>query len=248
MEGTAQNKVLLSFVILMLWDVAVAFDVRPLGMQLRPDGNKLAGDIEIFNPTSEALPVEISVHQLELDPNNRSPRRGRLAEDELMVFPPAALIGSGEAQSVRVQWLGAEDAIEQARSYLIVIEQLPVNDDDGEEGVQMVLTFNAVVHVANTSFAPELSAELLPDTPDQQNRETPVNRVNIRNDGNGIAFGESLSLEIVNREGDTMIVGPEQLDAESGEIFIPPRSSQIVHVIADGIFREVVTVLPLYER
>lgn len=212
-----------------------AFDVSPLVIQLKPDGHRTSASIEIRNTSAAELPVELSVHELKLDPVTRSARRGNAADEDLMVFPPAAILSPNGTQSIRLQWIGGAQPLDKTRSFIVAVEQLPVLVDDNEEGVELILTFNAIVHVANGNFRPALEVDLL-------EKANPVNdisgsldktlssrtRARISNTGQGVAFGERLSLSITQRDNRAFTIDSDALHAERGEIFLPPGSSQVV--------------------
>ena len=128
----------------LLGTAANAMSVSPITLDLSA-GGKSSGQITVINDGAIALPVEIIISRMEMDESGKSTTKP--AGDELLLFPPQALIAPGATQSFRVQWVG-DPQIKQSQSYIFSVNQVPVKMPKGTSGVQVVFNFATIVNVA----------------------------------------------------------------------------------------------------
>ena len=208
---------------------ADAFEVHPLVHRIESLGRLSSSNVVVTNSSDQPLPVEFTAYALEYD--GKSAQRGAPADDELLVFPPSAIVAPGRVQAARVQWLGEPD-IERARSYIVIVEQIPAfgASVDDASGVQVLLTFNVYVHVSPPGAEPRLVV-----------RERRVESANGRstlhlrlvNDGNGNAYGSLMSFEL-DGEGRIGRVLPEADGVGTAELFFPPGFEREVELPLPG--------------
>lgn len=198
-----------------------AFEVQPMIQRLDVSSGVSYSSIQIRNTSDQALPVEISTYRMEL--HNGNPHTGVSADNELLVFPPSVLIAPASTQVVRVQWIPG-DAAEKDTSYIVLIEQLP--NRGAREGVQMLLAFNAVVHVhlPNTKSALRVTQSRIKfeDT-------VPVLEVELHNSGNGNAYGHGISLQL-EWGLETRTISADELANYVSDLFLPPGYRRTIEI------------------
>jgi len=202
-----------------------AFEVNPLVSVLKIQEAESSFSVRVSNPTTEPLPIEVSSFELRFQ--DEIPGQGMPADDRLLIFPPAALIPPGGTQMVRVQWIGDLD-VATDQSFLVLIEEVPVElPKNSGSAVQMLLSFNTVVHVIPNSTAPALE---IVGTPSLVNDES-LHGVDllIRNSGNGLAVGDRILLELADA-GDTTVIDAVDLQQLGIELFFPPNSSRTIRL------------------
>lgn len=90
----------------LLGTAAEAMTVQPVIVDLATAGGRMSAVVTVENTFATPLPVELKV--VEADFNNGLVTTNRETED-LLIFPPQALIQPGRTQSFRVQWVGDPD-------------------------------------------------------------------------------------------------------------------------------------------
>jgi len=208
----------------LLASLARAFEVNPLVHSLAPFEGERDTALTVRNTTAEELRVEIRVFELALGADG--PERGPDADERLFTLPPAAAIPPGGSQVVRVQWLPAEP-LERDASFIVAVEQVSGEAvaSAPQAGVQMLLTFNTVVHVEAAGARPELRAEAA--TLDGGARL----RFELVNEGRGNAYGERLSLTLADGRRSVPLT-PAELSAQGVNLFLPPDARQAVELTA----------------
>jgi fimbrial chaperone protein len=124
---------------------ARAFSVSPTHIELTSVGRAGRRQIVVQNTYAVPLPIEISVEKFTLDENGR--RRAIEAGDDFLVFPSQALIPAGGTQVFRLQWVG-EPLLEKSQSYIVNVSQVPVRTARQHSGLQVAVSFGALVNVA----------------------------------------------------------------------------------------------------
>lgn len=203
-----------SILCVALCSVAQAFDIQPLVHRIDPGSGVISSIIQVRNSTDRPLPLDISSYRLALDEG--TPSAAQPADDELLAFPPAVVIKPGDTQLVRIQWIAAEPLL-QDQSYLVVVEQLPQGDT--RDGVQMLLAFNAVVHVSASKSQPRLEISARGNLSDET---LPSLEIDLHNKGNGNAFGNSISL-VLATDTERHVIKPVELANYAPDLFLPPN-------------------------
>jgi fimbrial chaperone protein len=132
---------------------AAAMGVTPTQVEMVSAGQKARAQITVTNDSPKAMPVELSIERLVLD--EKGATRTSAAGDTFLVFPPQALIAPGASQVFRLQWVG-EPQIAQSDSYMISVNQIPVNMAKGRSAVQIVMAMGVQVNVAPPEGAASL--------------------------------------------------------------------------------------------
>jgi fimbrial chaperone protein len=135
--------------------LAVAMTVQPVIVDLSPAGRKNTALISVDNPSREPLPVELRIYEAVLDANGVTV--SSKASEDLLIFPPQAIIAPSATQSFRVQYIG-DPGMERSRHYYVTVAQLPVQLPEGTSAIQIVYNFNVVVSVAAPGQTAQISA------------------------------------------------------------------------------------------
>lgn len=143
---------------------AWAMSVSPVLVDMKPGGRDAVSQIRVINTGAQPLPVELAVQVASLNSNGEV--ESKPAEDEdLLIFPPQALIAPGATQVFRLQWAG-DPEIDKSRTYLVSVAQQPVELPEGTSGIQLLYDFQVAVNIAPMSGAPALTvsqAEVVTD-------------------------------------------------------------------------------------
>lgn len=150
---------------------AKAFSVSPTHIELTSVGRAGRSQIVVRNTQSITMPVEVSIEKFVLDENGR--RRAVRAGDDFLVFPVQAMIPPGSSQVFRLQWVG-EPLLNQSESYIVNIAQIPVRMPKGRNGVQVAVSFGALVNVAPPQGQAQLNLVSTDIVTDQTGRRLPM--------------------------------------------------------------------------
>lgn len=132
---------------LVVVGAVAAMTVQPVVLDLRMSGRQMSAPIRVENNGPNPLPVEIRVVEADFLPDTVR-ASDRLSED-LIVFPPQALIPPGETQVFRIQYVG-DPSSESSRHYYAEVSQLPVELPVGQSAIQILYNFQVMVNVAST--------------------------------------------------------------------------------------------------
>src|SRR6478609_2043182 len=97
-----------------------AMTVQPVVIDLQTSGRSMTQVVTVENTFANPLPVELRVEDLTLDENGVHASGHQ--SDDLLVFPPQALIAPGETQTFRVQYVG-DPALARSRHYYVTVAQ-----------------------------------------------------------------------------------------------------------------------------
>jgi P pilus assembly chaperone PapD len=109
--------------------------------------------ISVENTFSTPLPVELRVEELRADGNGFTGTG--VESNDLLVFPPQAMIQPGQTQSFRVQYVG-DPALARSKHFYVTIAQLPVQRAEGAPAIQVLYNFQVLVSVSPQGGEPAL--------------------------------------------------------------------------------------------
>jgi fimbrial chaperone protein len=142
---------------LALVTAVAAMTVQPVVLDLKMAGREMSAPLRVENNGPNPLPVEIRIVETDFTPDGVS-ASDRVTED-VMAFPPQAIIPPGATQVFRVQYLGDPDA-DRSRHYYAEVSQLPVQLPEGQSAIQILYNFQVMVNVAsNRGGEPSLSIQ-----------------------------------------------------------------------------------------
>lgn len=183
----------------VLFGVAWAMTVQPVVLDLRMTGRQASAPLRVENTGPNPLPVEIRI--VEADFTSETVRASDRASEDLLVFPPQAIIPPGETQVFRVQYVGDPGAA-QSRHYYAEVAQLPVELPAGQSAIQILYNFQVMVNVASsTAGDPQLvveGAEIVPGADGAASRIA----FTVRNGSLNYGYLSNGSLTVVHRGAD----------------------------------------------
>jgi len=129
-----------------------AMRITPIVFDMTAAGAGSKKTITVTSTEAKPLPVELVITPVDLDANGKHIALTN-GEDDLMIFPPQAVIPPGATQTFRVQWIG-DPQLAKSQSYSISINQVPVQIDMPEAqpdkihtAMQVVLNFSVFATV-----------------------------------------------------------------------------------------------------
>jgi fimbrial chaperone protein len=122
-----------------------AMAVRPVIIDLGVNARSMSTTMEVSNAFNDPLTVELTAREVTFGAQEGEAPTFKPTEDILM-FPPQALIAPGAAQNFRVQYLG-DPALARSRHFVITVAQLPVKLPEGQSAIQVLYNFQVLVSV-----------------------------------------------------------------------------------------------------
>jgi P pilus assembly chaperone PapD len=135
---------------------ATAMTVSPVVVNLTPGGAGMTQTVSVENTFSTPLHVELRVEEIIAGPAGFT-ATGKESED-LLVFPPQAVIQPGQTQAFRVQYVG-DPELARSKHYYVTVAQLPVQRTEGQPAIQVLYNFQVLVSVSPQKAAPALRIE-----------------------------------------------------------------------------------------
>lgn len=175
---------------------ASAMAVRPVIIDLGVTARAMSTTLEVSNAFNDPLTVELTVREVTFGAEEGVAPTFKPTEDILM-FPPQALIAPGAAQNFRVQYLG-DPAIARSRHFVVTVAQLPVRLPEGQSAIQVLYNFQVLVSVGVPGTRSEiklLSSSILKNTTGDAN---PV--LEVRNDTQTYGYLGEARLRLVQKD------------------------------------------------
>ncbi len=207
--------------------VAEAMTVQPVVVDLQAAGRNMAGSVRVENDGTQPLPVEVRITETDFS-NNTVTASDRPSED-IMAFPPQAIIPPGQTQVFRLQYLGDPD-IATSKHYYATIAQLPVELPEGQSSIQILYNFQVMTNVASpTAAPPDLSVVETGIGKDEQGRIYPT--FNIRNAGGNYTYLANTRLTIAQKDGlgkeiFRRVLSPNDIQQTIGYGLIGPQTTR----------------------
>lgn len=133
---------------------AVAMTVQPVIIDLSAAGRQVSQVVTVQNTFQTPLPVELRAQSADFDENGL--KGTNKDTDDLLIFPPQALIQPGRTQSFRVQYVG-DPELAQSKHYYVTVAQLPVKLPEGQSAVQILYNFQVIVSVGVPGAKPAVT-------------------------------------------------------------------------------------------
>ena len=203
--------------------IARAMTVTPLSLELSSSGSANKSTLRVFNNAAKPIPIEIQVFRVTLDEKGKT--YSEPAPNSFLVFPPQKVIAAGGSQTFRVQWLGAPD-IKQSETYILSVNQLPVNLATEKSGVEVVYNFAVIVNVAPPgaqSSVKLIGAKIITD---DKNVRRPL--ITVKNVGNRHAFVSDGSILLSAGKWSKTISSPDLRDTFGLGLVQPGKTRQFV--------------------
>lgn len=132
---------------------AAAFQLVPTVSVLELPGD--AGGVTVVVENPRTVPLAVEMEMVERTVHVDGTEDYSAADDLFLVFPPQAVIQPGQAQAVRVQWVG--DIPDASRSFTLFANEIPVDLSDRDKPMlQTIFRMGASVHVTPQRAEPEV--------------------------------------------------------------------------------------------
>lgn len=141
--------------VLVAAGMAWAMTVQPVAVDLTMAGRNTSAPVRVENNSPTPLPVEIRLVETDFGPDGVS--ASDRPTDEVIAFPPQAIIPPGGTQVFRLQYVGDPGA-DRSRHFYAEVAQLPVELPEGQSAIQILYNFQVMVNVASMiAGEPQLS-------------------------------------------------------------------------------------------
>ncbi|GAA0647649.1 molecular chaperone [Brevundimonas lenta] len=131
---------------LFIVSAVAAMTVQPVVVDMKMTGREMSAPVRVENNGPNPLPVEIRIVETDFGPDSVR-ASDRLSED-VVAFPPQAIIPPGETQVFRLQYLGDPGSF-KSKHYYAEVAQLPVELPEGQSAIQILYNFQVMVNVAS---------------------------------------------------------------------------------------------------
>jgi len=174
---------------------AWSMTVQPVVIDLTVSGRGMSQVITVENTFATPLPVELRVEELAFDDMGVK-STGKPSED-LLIFPPQALIQPGQTQTFRIQYVGDPD-LKASKHYYVTVAQLPVKLPEGQSAIQILYNFQVLVSVSPAGAKPALAIQSAEVGKNGDGKPAPV--LILSNPSSAHAYLSSGRLRIVQRD------------------------------------------------
>lgn len=176
--------------------VAEAMTVQPVVVDMSAAGRGMSGSVRVENNGAAPLPVEIRLNETEFKTDTVT-ASDRPTED-IMAFPPQAIIPPGQTQVFRLQYLGDPD-LARSKHYYATVAQLPVELPEGQSAIQILYNFQVMVNVASvTAGKPDIGVVATGIETNDEGK--PIPTFTVRNAGLNYGYLSGYRVNIVQRD------------------------------------------------
>lgn len=210
-----------------LWSTANAMSVTPVLIDLKPGGQEASGQIRVINTGTGELPVSVTAKVATLDANGEIATTDDGADD-LMIFPPQAILKPGATQVIRLQWVGDPD-LKQSKTFVVSVAQQPVAMPQGVSGIQLLYDFQVIVDVAPLEGDPSLAVIKTELVKDEKGARRAAVTVTDNSNVHGYLSGANLRLELEDASGNRVwseSYTPEELSGKMGIGLVQPHATR----------------------
>lgn len=190
------KKYLLVF--LLLAGPADAIQFSPIEMSFTPTGRESVRTFRLENDTDGPVAVEISVFGRSITPDGDDELVP--SEDEFVIVPEQVVLGAGDVQWIRVQWIG-NPAPEKEMAFRLIAEQLPIDIGDQSEVqggvIHLLVRYLASVYVVPKGAKADISVISAEQT--KGSDQAPRLLVELRNRGRAHKVLDTIRLVIKSR-------------------------------------------------
>jgi fimbrial chaperone protein len=174
---------------------AWSMTVQPVVIDLSVSGRGMSQVITVENTFATPLPVELRVEELMFDETGVK-STGKPSED-LLIFPPQALIQPGQTQTFRIQYVGDPD-LKASKHYYVTVAQLPVKLPEGQSAIQILYNFQVLVSVSPAGAKPALAIQSAEVGKNAEGKPAPV--LTLANMSAAHAYLSNGRLRIIQRD------------------------------------------------
>ncbi|MEZ8343315.1 molecular chaperone [Vibrio cyclitrophicus] len=184
----------------------------PTVIELNTD-HRATSQLVVTNNSTQTLPLEANVRHLNFLSDGTF-ETSELSNEEMFVFPPAAMLAPGERQVFRIQWLGNR-LLKTSQSYFIRFSTANISQNNAKfdmptglaTGINLQVHYNALLHIHSSSLEPDVKLHI-----GEKGQLTLTNT--------GTRFTYTSLLNFTGLESQN-----QKVHDALGEQFVPPRST-----------------------
>lgn len=202
---------LLGVLLLVVSYPSLAIIISPTVLELNTSKSNNT-QLIVTNNSNIKLPIEVTVKKIVFNEDGKYSTHN-INHEDILVFPPAAMLMPGKKQTFRVQWLKSKP-INHSESYFIRFSEAKVKDNEETQRSNNVTTdvdlnihYNALVHVFDQTLRPNVYAYI-----------DELGTITLQNRGSRYTFSSLVRFGELNSEANDL------LQNEIGQQFLPPHS------------------------
>ena len=200
------------------------FYLTPMIGNLSPVGKDASGAFQVVNASQdESVAVELYLAKREVGINGEETYVREIAEEDFLLYPPQTFLKPGEAQTVRVSWLGDPEPSHEL-AYRLIAEQVPLDtDSQSTKSDNQQINITTLVRYAGSIYITPEDAlpKVILESAVHQKREGGGDQLilTFNNQGTAHTLLQDLTLTISSKEQPSKSVQlmPEDLKGVSGE-------------------------------
>ncbi|EPH5595660.1 fimbria/pilus periplasmic chaperone [Vibrio alginolyticus] len=214
-----QWRLLAGVIVCFIYTQAFGITLSPTVIELNTD-HQLTSQLVVSNNSTKTLALEANVRRLTFAPNGTfETSTSSSPNEDILVFPPAAMLAPGKRQTFRIQWL-SKVPLEMSQSYFIRFSTADINRSSTQvekvnglsTGINLQIHYNALLHVHSSSLQPDIKLHI-----------GEHGSLTLTNTGNRFTFTSLLRFD--NLPDDIN----QTVHKALGEQFVPPHSTITVH-------------------
>lgn len=214
---------------------SLLFYLNPMIANLAPAGRESSQAFEVANASQEQpVAVELYMAKREIAIDGSETYIPEEAENDFLIYPPQTYLKPGEAQTVRITWLGDPNP-PQELAYRLIAQQVPLDTDTQSTNIQgrEVNVTTLVRYAGSVYITPEgATPNVTLDNVVHQKSETGEDElvITFHNQGTAHTLLNDLTLGITpanpTKNSPTITLTPEMLIGISGENILAQSKRQ----------------------
>jgi fimbrial chaperone protein len=165
-----------------------AYDLKPIILQLTPNGAGASQQMSITNTHKFPIAIEVKAFKRDQLPDGSDALTAE--QDDVLISPPQMVIQPGSSQAFRVRWVG-DASPSQELSYRIVTTQLPIQFKSDQGGgrqstVNLSYRYEAALYITPPNSKPDVSLGTVEATTDEKGIKWLA--ISLKNNGNARAL------------------------------------------------------------
>jgi len=219
------------FVALLMWfQQTMAISVRPMISELEPIGHSTRGQLIVNNDSKSAVTLEATPWHSDMSTDGAETLTP--ADDDILLFPPTAIVPPGKSQVIQIQYVG-DPELSVSKFYRVRVEQLPVKQANSSGGVGLAFRFDTILNVVPKQARAELSIKAI------QPLDTPgMYKLEILNSGSRYATLHNSKWVIKSSNGEISLSSEQIKKSLIGNYVLPNSSRLVTFTLPEGLSLE----------
>jgi P pilus assembly chaperone PapD len=225
-----------AIVILMLgcFQHALAMSVQPMISEIAPIGSNARSSMTVVNNSSTAITVEASAWHIVSSTDGKETLE--FADDDILVFPPTAVIGAGKSQLMQIQYIG-DPELRVSKFYRLRVEQLPVKLEESTDAVNISYQIGTILIVDPEHSKSDLVINSIKPT------EAGTYEISLQNNGTRYVSLNQMRWTLQSLEGDISLSEKQISESINRNYVFPESSLMVVFTPPEGVSSDNATLL-----